>query len=70
MNATWKPFSIATTAAISATIVLPDADVALQQPVHRLRPLHVGDDLGDRLLLIAGQPERQHAPDRVADRRR
>ncbi len=24
MNATWKPFSIATSAAISATIVLPE----------------------------------------------
>ena len=47
MNATCRPFSIATSAAISATIVLPDADVALQQPVHRLRPLHVGDDLAD-----------------------
>ncbi len=40
---------------------LARADVPLQQPVHRVRPLHVADDLGDDLLLIAGQPERQHA---------
>ena len=51
MNATCRPFSIATSAASSATIVLPGADVALQQPVHRLRPLHVGDDLAQRDLL-------------------
>ena len=67
MNATWKPFSIATSAAISATIVLPGADVSLQQPVHRLRPLHVVDDLGDHLFLIAGELERQHAARRLAD---
>ena len=31
---------------------LAAADVPLQQPVHRLRPLHVLDDLLERLLLI------------------
>ena len=46
---------------------LARSDVALQQPVHRLRPLHVGDDLADDGLLIAGQLERQHPPHRLAD---
>ena len=46
---------------------LARADVALQQPVHRLRPLHVADDFANHLLLIAGQLERQHAPRRLAD---
>ena len=51
---------------------LAGADVALQQPVHRLRPLQVVDDLLERLLLPGGQPERQHAraPIRGCDRRR
>ena len=50
---------------------LAGADVALQQPVHRLRPLQVVDDLLQRLLLPGGQPERQHraAPTRGCDRR-
>ena len=46
---------------------LAGADVALQQPVHRLRPLHVGDDLAQRRLLSVGELERQHAPRRLAD---
>ena len=46
---------------------LARADVALQQPVHRLRPLQVVDDLLQRLPLPGGQPERQHAPRRLAD---
>ena len=46
---------------------LAGTDVPLQQPVHRLRPLHVLDDLGDHLLLIAGELERQDAPRRLAD---
>ena len=40
---------------------LAAADVALQQPVHWMQALHVGDDLGKRLLLIAGQAEWQNA---------
>ena len=39
---------------------LARADVALQQPVHRLRPQHVVDDLLDRLPLPGRQLERQH----------
>ena len=66
MNATCRPFSIATSDAISATIVLPAPTSPCKQPVHRLRTLHVGDDLANRGLLIARQPERQHAPDRLA----
>ncbi len=46
---------------------LARADVALEQPVHRLRAFHVADDFGNHLLLIAGQLERQHAPRRLAD---
>ena len=49
---------------------LARADVALQQPVHRLRPLHVVDDLLQRAALPFGQPERQDlaAPTRGCDR--
>ncbi len=47
---------------------LAGSDVALQQPVHRLRTLHVLDDLGDDLLLVAGQLEREDAPRGVTDR--
>ena len=46
---------------------LAGTDVALQQPVHRMRALHVADDLADDLLLVAGQLERQHAARRFAD---
>jgi hypothetical protein len=45
---------------------LPGPDVPLQQAVHRLRPLHVGDDLPDDRLLISGQLERQHLAYRLA----
>ncbi|MDT4832385.1 hypothetical protein FQZ97_659410 [compost metagenome] len=38
---------------------LAAADVALQQPVHRVRARHVGGDLRHHPLLRAGQPERQ-----------
>jgi hypothetical protein len=44
---------------------LPGADVALQQPVHRMRPLQVVDDFLQRLLLTGGQLERQHAAGRL-----
>ena len=46
---------------------LAGADVALQQPVHRLRPQHVVDDLLQRLLLPRRQLERQHRGRRRAD---
>ena len=68
MNATWKPFSIATSAAISATIVLPEPTSPCSSRFIGDRPLHVLDDLGDHLLLVAGQLERQHPPRRFADR--
>ena len=61
MNATWRLFSIATSAAMSATIVFPDPTSSLQKAVHRLRQFHVADDLGNGLFLIAGQLERKHA---------
>ena len=38
---------------------LAAADVAEQQPLHRTLGPHVGDDLGDRALLIGGERERQ-----------
>ena len=38
---------------------LARADVALEQPLHRRRPGEVGVDLGDRLLLVLGQLERE-----------
>ena len=43
------------------------ADIALQQPVHRLRALQIVDDFLQRLLLPVRQTERQHAPGRFAD---
>ena len=46
---------------------LAGTDVSLEQPVHRLDALHVADDLGNRLLLISGQLERQHRPRGFAD---
>ena len=47
---------------------LPGSDVALQQPVHRLRLLHVFADVLQRAPLSLRQMERQHAPERGADR--
>ena len=47
---------------------LAGADVPLEQPVHRDRPLHVFHDFRNHLLLIAGQFERKHPPRRFADR--
>ncbi len=38
---------------------LARADVALQQPLHRLLACEVGVDLGERQLLVLGQGERQ-----------
>ena len=38
---------------------LAGADVALEQALHRRRAREVGVDLGDRLLLVLGQLERQ-----------
>ena len=61
MNATWRLFSIATSAAISATIVFPDPT----SPCRR-RFIGFGSFMSPTisaigLLLIAGQLERQHA---------
>ena len=42
-------------------------DVALQQPVHRVRPLQIVDDLLERLPLPRRQPERQHLTRRLAN---
>ncbi len=46
---------------------LAGSDVPLQEPVHRRGAFHVGDDLGDDLLLVVGEPERQDAAHRRAD---
>ena len=46
---------------------LARADVALQQPVHRMRALQVLDDLLERLSLPRRELERQHAAGRLAD---
>ena len=61
MKATCWPFSIASSAASTATIVLPASDVALQQAVHRLGLLHVFADVLQRAPLARRQMERQHA---------
>ena len=67
MKATWKPFSIATTAAISATMVLPDPTSPWSRRFIGCGALHVFDDLGNDLLLIAGELERQHTACGLAD---
>ena len=46
---------------------LARANVSLQQAVHRLRPLHVADDVPEHLFLILGQLERQDLERGVAD---
>ena len=46
---------------------LPRAHVALQQPVHGKRPLHVVADVLERGALSGGQAERQHGAERVAN---
>ena len=46
---------------------LAAAHVALQQPVHRQRPGHVGGDLGNRLLLPGGQLEGEQPADAGVD---
>ena len=46
---------------------LARADVALQQPVHRLRLLHVLADVLQRLALAAGEVKREHASQRLTD---
>ena len=67
MKATWNPFSIATSAAISATIVLPDPTSPCSSRFIGCGRFMSVDDLADHLLLIAGELERQHAPGRFAD---
>jgi hypothetical protein len=47
---------------------LARSDVALQQPLHRPRPLHVGDDVAQRRPLPVGELERQHGAGAVAHR--
>ena len=47
---------------------LAAADIALQQAQHACRLGHVGDDLGESLLLGLGQGVRQLADDPLADR--
>ena len=41
---------------------LSRADVALEQPLHRRVTGEIAVDLGDRVLLVLGQRERQHLP--------
>ena len=55
MNATCWPFSIASERRQQRDDRLAGADVALQQPVHRLRPLQVVDDLLERVPLAGGE---------------
>ena len=55
ISAAWPPASTAASMASSATSVLPDADVALQQAVHPQGRGHVGGDLGDRAGLGGGR---------------
>ena len=66
MKATWKPFSIATSAAISATMVLPEPTSPWRRRFIGCGRFMSPTISRDDLLLIAGQLERQHAPRRFA----
>ena len=75
ISAPWWPPCTAASSAVTATTVLPGADVTLQQPVHRVRRGEVGVDLGDHPPLGVRQREAQRgveaahqlAADLVAD---
>ena len=67
MNATCRPFSIATSAAISATIVLPEPTSPCSSRFIGCGRFMSPTISRDRLLLIAGQLERQDPPRRLAD---
>ena len=45
----------------------PRSDVALQEPIHRMRPLQILHDVLERLFLPAREPEGQHASRRLAN---
>ena len=73
ISAAWWPPCTAASIAATATTVLPDADVALQQPVHRVRCGEIGLDLarspaaGRRVSVVRQAPRRTVGP---AHRRR
>ena len=68
ISADWPPASTARAMASSADHRLAGADIALQQAQHALGLGEVGVDLGQRLLLRAGQRIGQRRADRVLDR--
>ena len=59
ISAAWPPASSARSSTRQGDRGLAGADVALQQPLHRLRGAEVGADLVQRPLLGAGERERQ-----------
>ena len=67
MNATCWPFSIASTAASTATIVLPAPTSPCSSRFIGMRTLHVVADLLERAALARREAERQHGAERVAD---
>ena len=64
-SAAWPPASTTCAMARSATTVLPGADLALQQPVHRLVAVELGGELLPHLALALGQLEGQRGVDGV-----
>ena len=64
MNATCWPFSIASTRGEDGNNRFARAHVALQQAIHRMRPLHVVADVLERLPLPAREVERKHGAQR------
>ena len=62
ISATWRPFSMRDERRDERDDRLARADVALQQPVHLPRLLHVLDDLLQRDALAGGERERQQSP--------
>ena len=67
MNATCRPFSIATSDASSATTVLPEPTSPCNRRFIGRGSLEVLDDLLERLPLAWRELEHQHAPGRLAD---
>ena len=70
ISAAWPPASTARAMASSADHRLAGADIALQQAQHALGLGEVGVDLGQRLLLRAGQRIGQRGADLRLDRGR
>ena len=67
MSAAWRPFSMATSAACMATIVLPEPTSPWRQAAHGVGLAHVAYDFGEDAFLRGGGVEGQDLLERGAD---